>query len=71
MSKGATKILVQFPPPITNLSWKLVKSDPLWAKNLERELPEGEYKITFIVKDPKSKLISSCMFKIIVDLADE
>ncbi|KAJ8931729.1 hypothetical protein NQ314_015327, partial [Rhamnusium bicolor] len=64
--KNSNMALVKFPSPITNISWKYVKSYPSWAKNLTGTLEKGRYDIDFIVRDPTTKLSTSCSFKIIV-----
>ncbi|KAJ8943587.1 hypothetical protein NQ318_006589, partial [Aromia moschata] len=58
---------VAFPSPRTNINWKYVKSYPAWAKDLSGVLTEGQYDIHFTVKDPSTKLIEACSFKIIVE----
>lgn len=65
------KVSVRFPPPKTNVNWKFVTSEPAWAKNLTTALGRGQYEIKFTAKHPKSKRVSSCSFKIIVELKQE
>ncbi|KAJ8983466.1 hypothetical protein NQ317_014924 [Molorchus minor] len=59
--------LVQFRSPKTNINWKYVKAYPSWGKDLTGILKKGQYDIGFTVKDPETKLTSSCSFRITVD----
>lgn len=67
INKDSDTVTVRFPSPITNLRWKHIKSKPVWAKNLTGNLGEGKHDIMFIAKDPRSRLISSCILRITVD----
>ncbi|XP_023310715.1 signal peptide, CUB and EGF-like domain-containing protein 3 isoform X1 [Anoplophora glabripennis] len=66
-SKESKTVLVKFPSPKTNISWKYVKSYPSWGRELTRPLKMGQYNINFIARDPNSKLSASCTLKIVVE----
>ncbi|CAG9840299.1 unnamed protein product [Diabrotica balteata] len=64
---GTDTVHIRFSSPITDVNWKYVTSFPSWAKNLEGTLTKGKHDIRFTVKDPATRLFSSCYFIINVD----
>ncbi|CAH1101058.1 unnamed protein product [Psylliodes chrysocephalus] len=67
IANGEKRVLVKFSSPTTDVHWNYVKSKPRWAKDLEGYFREGRHDITFTVKDPDSRLFSTCSFKIVVE----